>query len=450
MIIEEFNIDQNDPFKNCKLNRRAQANVFLKLIPGFVNGGVIALNNKWGTGKTSFVKMLDAHLKKNEFTTIYFNAWENDFEDNPLSALISELKVKFPNDENSKAVVKHGAKLALNISSNIISHLLEKYIGKETIKTIAESINKSAENIFEEEIKEYSEKKKSLSDFKSSLQAFIADNTKNQPLIFFIDELDRCRPNYAVKVLECIKHLFSVPNLLFILSIDKEQLGNAINGYYGSEKFNSEEYLIRFIDLEYQLPPINVEEFVRSISKHLNLDSLLKERYSSKSEEFYRTFYDLFNSFSLRQIEKILIHNAVVLKSKAINIDLMYLFQYLVYIKFKYPGYYRNISNQKYSLKEIQEEFTKIYNSDLENNSEETDQTFALIEAEILFFYSNSFDSYQKRDHSLTKFIDGKHKPTLSSSINDPWFKDHIDSLTKSRLGRFKIIELIEVIDLIN
>ena len=65
-----------------------------------------------------------------------------------------------------------------------------------------------------------------------------------------IDELDRCNPHYSVLVLERIKHIFSVPGIVFILSVDKKQFGNAIRGYYGSDLIDANEYLRRFIDLD--------------------------------------------------------------------------------------------------------------------------------------------------------------------------------------------------------
>ena len=95
-------------------------------------------------------------------------------------------------------------------------------------------------------------RKKNIISFKNSLANFIEKSTEDKPVVFIIDELDRCRPNYAVEVLEQIKHLFSVPKIVFVLSIDKEQLGHAVRGVYGSEKLNADEYLRRFIDILYR------------------------------------------------------------------------------------------------------------------------------------------------------------------------------------------------------
>ncbi|WP_431137922.1 P-loop NTPase fold protein, partial [Psychroserpens mesophilus] len=76
-------------------------------------------------------------------------------------------------------------------------------------------VTKGLTDVFENEVDEYQKKKKSISEFRQSLSEFIASTNKGKPLIFIVDELDRCRPNYAVSILEQIKHFFSVSNIVF-------------------------------------------------------------------------------------------------------------------------------------------------------------------------------------------------------------------------------------------
>jgi len=88
----EISIDneEKNPFAYCKLGREKYAKVLTEIIEIYHTGFVLAINNKWGTGKTMFIKMWEQDLKNQSFQTIYFNAWENDFEDNPLVALMGE------------------------------------------------------------------------------------------------------------------------------------------------------------------------------------------------------------------------------------------------------------------------------------------------------------------------------------------------------------------------
>ena len=82
MKIKHENIfpDEKNPFKHCKLDRQKYSDILISIIDSYPNGFVLALNNKWSTGKTTFVKMLQQKLINEDYTTLYFNAWENDFE----------------------------------------------------------------------------------------------------------------------------------------------------------------------------------------------------------------------------------------------------------------------------------------------------------------------------------------------------------------------------------
>ncbi|MEY2922602.1 MAG: hypothetical protein RL108_1228, partial [Bacteroidota bacterium] len=80
----EIDIPQEVPFTNCKLGREPYAKVLTDIVRTNSDGFVLAIDNKWGAGKTTFVSMWSKMLQKEEFQTLYFNAWENDFENNPF------------------------------------------------------------------------------------------------------------------------------------------------------------------------------------------------------------------------------------------------------------------------------------------------------------------------------------------------------------------------------
>jgi hypothetical protein len=87
-------------------------------------------------------------------------------------------------------------------------------------------------------------------------------------LVIVIDELDRCRPNYAIQVLEKIKHLFSIPGIVFVLGIDREQIGFSIETLYG-KGMDVTGYLSRFIDIDYHLPEPDRRKFIETkLQKH--------------------------------------------------------------------------------------------------------------------------------------------------------------------------------------
>jgi predicted KAP-like P-loop ATPase len=222
---EEVEILPENPFENCQLKREKYAEILTNIIDSYADGFVLAINNEWGTGKTTFVKMWQRYLENKGFKTLYFNAWENDFDSDPLVAIMSELKTIAPknNDIIFKSLLTKGAVLTKHVLPGLIKAIVEKYIDSKTITEAIENATKSATDILKDEVDEYSKKKKGLVDFRKELEKFVKQNGKEKPLVFIVVEIDRCRPDYAVEILEQIKHFFGVSGIVFVLSLDKVQ-----------------------------------------------------------------------------------------------------------------------------------------------------------------------------------------------------------------------------------
>ena len=198
------------------------------------------------------------------------------------------------------------------------------------------------------EFENYEDQKNSIEGFRTALKKFVNKCDKERSIIFFVDELDRCNPAYAVKVLERIKHLFSIPNIVFVLSVDKKQLCNAIKGYYGSESLDAENYLKRFIDIEYNLPEPSYEDFCNylyykfEIEKHINI-FVYENNYKSFSVKLFQH-----NKLSLRQMEKIYSHVSLAIScNKKLKCDSS-LFLFFVFIKVCHSETYISFEQKKY------------------------------------------------------------------------------------------------------
>lgn len=350
-----------NPFINCKLDRRKFADILTNIICTYADGFVLAVNNKWGAGKTTFIKMWSQDLKNKGFSTLYYNAWENDFEKDVLIALIAELKeLQNGAEESFKKVLDKATPFVSKFLPTLAKSLASTYIGDEFVKELISGLSEVSSKGLEEELKTYNKRKKGLKDFRGALKKYVSEASPDKPVVFFIDELDRCRPNYAVEVLEEIKHLFSVPGIVFVLSIDKEQLGHAVRGVYGSEKINAKEYLRRFIDLEYRIPLPNVQNFINYLYSYFNYEEFFEQPKRKVLQEFS---YDvdrfkimgvrLFSGkeFELRQIEKIFAKIRLVLKGFSFN---NFIFPELIlliaYISEKHPSEFDKIQRNQYSL----------------------------------------------------------------------------------------------------
>ena len=85
-----------------------------------------------------------------------------------------------------------------------------------------------------------------------------------RPMVFIIDELDRCRPTFAIELLERVKHIFDVPNLVFVFGVNRDELCKSLQSVYGA--IDSDVYLRRFFDMEFTLPEVDSGEFCRPLS----------------------------------------------------------------------------------------------------------------------------------------------------------------------------------------
>ncbi len=417
------------PFDKCKLNREQYAHILTNIVQNYAEGFVLAINNEWGTGKTTFVKMWRQQLEDQEFKTLYFNAWENDYADDVLVALLSELeelKIK-DNAAKYKTVLEKAAPFVKKIIPGV-TKAAAKVVGlDEVFQAVLDGTVSVGVDEMEKAIKSYSKRKKGVKEFRESLEKFVESSASKRPVVFIIDELDRCRPNYAVSVLEQMKHLFSVPGIVFVLSIDKEELGNAIRGAYGSEKIKADEYLRRFIDLEYSIPDPETRDYCKYLFGYFKFDEFMSSSDRTKYIELHNDkneFLDfaviLFEqkSFSLRQIEKIFAHTRLVLNTFKAN---QYIFPpALLFLTFLYQydqPLLSMIKERKLNLQEFLDSIESFFiNGDNENN-----RRFLIhMVASLLKFYLNYL---QERDYALQLILkagsDEEARLTVKSKIDN-------------------------------
>lgn len=284
---------------------------------------------------------------------------------------------------------------------------------------------------------------------------FVETSALKRPVVFIIDELDRCRPNYAVSVLEQMKHLFSVPGIVFVLSIDKEELGNAIRGAYGSENINANEYLRRFIDLEYSIPKPATKDFIKYMVDYLRFDEVLftgermqYQRPQTEKDEFIEFAIILFDTsnMTLRQIEKILAHAKVILHTFNYNQNLLqHSFLLLVYL---YHYKYRIIQNVKDGQIGLQDFLDTIEGLFLQKTNDNNRRIIMFAVCQVLTLYFNYLITKQ-RNLNLLYSDEGteEQKATVISKLGKT-NEDFIQFLETHKRLNWDIMYLIDKISL--
>ena len=338
---------EEDPYNGDLLDRKMCGEVLEGLAKTFSSGCVIALDGKWGTGKTTFVRMWGEYMKRNGYTVLSFNAWESDFVLDPLVCLIAELKkaTVVTGKDNVEKLTKAVAKISFAMLPALVGQIAKHLTGVD-FQDMAKDAMSETVNILNRCVDDYAKQRESLDDFRVALSEYVESVRQEKPVIFIIDELDRCNPNYAVKTLERIKHLFSVKNVVYVLAIDREQFCHSIRGYYGSEKIDADDYLRRFIDIQYPLPIGNIDKLIPSVLKKFDItESILKKDRSSYNslvlfEEYVKMLYQL-KSMSIRQLEKWLLHTRLVLGSTKRHISPETIL-FLVYLRLFESDFYRH------------------------------------------------------------------------------------------------------------
>ncbi len=287
-----FEIPVDNPFQYDLLDRRPSAEALTEIIRSSSDSLVLGIDAEWGKGKSTFIGMWRAHLALNGLKTLEFNAWESDFSDDAFVAIIGELELGMAllspaGDGAGRALAK-----AKTVGVKIISRALPVAVKLATAGLIdasdfvEESISGAIEDFAREKIAVYEEAKKSVSGFKSALTEFAREVSGDHPLVIIVDELDRCRPSYAIDVLETIKHFFSVPGVVFVISADWSQLANIVRHRYGIGS-DADAYLRRFVDLTFSLPMPEGDSFVKSQFNRFGLSDFFSKRSGRYSQYDY-------------------------------------------------------------------------------------------------------------------------------------------------------------------
>lgn len=431
--LEDLEIPDNNPFKNCELGRQHYANILENIVVNGGSGCVISLDGVWGTGKTTFVKMWQQQLKNKEFSTIYFNAWEHDYMSDPLVALIGELHKLSTNDKlkvSFAKVVAEAGKIFSGMLPALGKAIAKKYMGEEATDVIGDVLSET-KNIFQQELDKYKEECDSIETFRHSLADYAADLAPEKPLVFIVDELDRCNPTFAVKVLERIKHLFAIPHIVFVLAIDKEQLCNSICGFYGSDGINAAEYLRRFIDVEYYLPAPDYETFFDYIYNKLGFDDFFMKNtrgngYDTRSYQHSLKYFPLkllaSKKLSLRQVEKYMLHVRLALQTIPVNYEpCPCLIAFLIYLRQYERPLYSDIQSRSMNIQQLVDNLERIIPVELYSPRDKYDTLTPLstvfIIAQVLVAYASNhrgiecINLYNKTDGEKIQLTFNSHLP---------------------------------------
>ena len=323
--------DTQQIWADDRLNRAEMADRLTRYVCSRKKPFVVSLNGAWGTGKTFFLEHWRDDLQKKEIQSIYFNAWEDDFCHDPLVAIIWQL-AKFSSGIEK---LRRYQKLLEDFAKRLLANAASAVVGV----TLPEADSAFTRYKKQEEIR---------AELRYELErmARAASGASGEPLVFIVDELDRCRPIFAIELLERVKHLLDVPGMVFVLGINRAELGKSVQSVYG--EIDADVYLRRFFDMELSLLTADVEEFCAALICKHELDS-------SRFKDFLPTIFGCLE-LSPRDIEhciqaiELAVSNAPRIKKRVIN---SYLLTVLVVLRMRDHALYKSFVQGESEAKTI-------------------------------------------------------------------------------------------------
>lgn len=240
----------------------------------FVEGSlVIALSSKFGSGKSTFLKMWSSDLEELEDKrlVISLNAWESDYNGDPLFAIVSALaKAVQKNGEAPEALIEAAKDFGWFVTA-IGSQLVNKLTGIDPVAAGEVAEIKKVQRLEDTQVPMdaftiYEGRRNAMESLKEAIRGLVASSSPKA--LFVVDELDRCRPDYAISYLETIKHIFDTKGAVFILAADRQQLENSAKTAFGRD-LNFEEYYRKFVHREVSLPPISARGYVNLAKQYV-------------------------------------------------------------------------------------------------------------------------------------------------------------------------------------
>ena len=295
-----------------EFDRKSIAEKVIKLLDAEMDFCPMAIDGGWGTGKTEFchklinlIKEQDARRQKaareaaadaaraaenaeasadavaqadtaaqpatdGEQTTaqaaalpperavIYLDAFASETVDDPLLCILAAIRAEFPDKETRKNISRKAVPVVKTLGK-VAGKALFAHVFKQDLEDVSEAVadaasdgvNSLIDQTVDKLLDQYADAQENL----DALKNVIATAAAQRPILFFIDELDRCRPDFALSILELVKHVFDIPGIKFIFVANLEQLKAAIRKRYGQD-VDADVYLEKFINLSILLPSV--------------------------------------------------------------------------------------------------------------------------------------------------------------------------------------------------
>lgn len=429
ITVPQIEIFRDEGFsKKDIFNRKEFGERLASLFENSQEDMVVALDAQWGEGKSTFIKMWQGYVenhREKKFKTIYFDAFTNDYQKDPFLALTAEMYDLLRDESQEKKeefrkkagnTFKSMARGALKIGVRVATGgILDGSIVDSVEQDISNLVAEQVDDIISDRLKSSEEDKSALKYFKKYLQKIAEEKGNGNPIIFIIDELDRCRPDFALELVEQIKHIFSVQGITFLLVLNRKQLEASVKARYGND-IDASLYLQKFVSLWLSLPRAN-QQYADNGEKYLNhsLSSMLMEGEQFQNTELKELLIEIvkYKKLSYREIERILSYVAIMhnMSSKqGFKPIYQVAMAFICYLKVVAPILFEQISNKSI-------DFKSLINESKFDLTDEIKDEFRYIGYMIKIIKFDFADDTVRNQMIEDKEIDTRYYPRYTQSI---------------------------------
>lgn len=317
------------------------------------NGCCFAIDGQWGVGKTYVLDMFEKQISEiqseethnDKYFVFNYNCWKYDYYEEPSIAIVSAMLDKIEEEERLFGEkTEEFLKSAWSKAKGKIAEIAGEFSKNKIGINLVELVNDINDESKKDKEKKYNfDKMFSFKKTLSSTRKKIDELAKEKSIIFIVDELDRCLPSYAIKVLERLHHLFEgIDNVTIIISIDRVQLEHSIQQIYGN-KVDLDKYLKKFINFSLLLDKGNLNvSFKTKYQKYFNN---FHEIVESEEEVFNEIFTTIFEEIDVRTQEKLMYRAEIIheiVSNKEILNPALLCFE-IMWIVFLYKDYSNNL-----------------------------------------------------------------------------------------------------------
>jgi hypothetical protein len=441
IVTPPLDIQSDEGFARDILDRKPFATGLLNLVVRSSDELVISLDGKWGEGKTTFVRMWQGLLTENNIPNIYIDAFATDYVEDAFISIASSI-TKYASEnipKDKEEVLEEFKGKAKKVGVQLLSWSAKVGIKAATLGAIKDSdieelkdINKDLAkgtsdligSFVEEQLTSHAKDIEIIESFKtilSELPSKISED-ESKPLVIIIDELDRCKPTYAVEIIEKVKHLFSVEKVVFVLVMHRVQLEEAVKNIYG-QNIDAHTYLQKFINIETSIPKRignrhtnDLRKYSQKLMQTHEIETWGDKEHLKEGIDELACFYNL----SLRQLERVYTLVAVYYASSAENeLRLTPLITFLSVIKVIKPALFKRLLIADVTYQEVLDITGLVDESLVKDNPKtinfimswvkysliSTDELAALDENDLLKGFSQSLWRYNlERDRLMPIF----------------------------------------------